>query len=197
MIVYQPPTRHPNTPVKVAVMSGLSDPTTCALSGIQKRFMAAVDVPEEWKVYWNFPYVPCERERQDPPLWLASVRNGWQYLLASSPGYRAAARRHWRALADSAERLVVVTLSCGLEILNHVLGPEDEGKSLDVIALGPVASGPPRVPSVMVQGTADYVSRLFFRRRDVSLPGVQHLEYFLHPLVLELTNRRVRHVAAL
>jgi hypothetical protein len=183
--------------VKVAVMSGLSDPTTCALSAIQRRFMAAVQVHEEWKVYWNFPYVPCDRERRDPPLWLASVRNGWQYLLASSPDYRAAARRHWRALAESAERLVVVTLSCGLEILNHVLGPEDERKPLDVIALGPVASGPPRAPTTLVQGTADYVSRLFFRRRDVSLPGVQHLEYFPHPQVLELTNRRLRHVAAL
>lgn len=178
-------------------MSGLSDPTTCALSAIQRRFMAAVEAPEGWKVYWNFPYVPCDRERRDPPLWLASVRNGWQYLLASTPEYRAAARRHWRALADSAEHLVVVTLSCGLEILNHVLGPEDEGRSLAVIALGPVGSGRLRVPATLVQGTADYVSRLFFRRRDVSLPGVQHLEYFPHPRVLELTNRRVRHVAAL
>jgi hypothetical protein len=197
VIVHQPPTRHPPTPVKVAIMSGLSDPTTCALSEVQRRFMAAVRVPERWKVYWNFPYVPSARDRHDPPLWLASARNGWQYLLASAPGYRTAARRHWRALADSTGHLVVVTLSCGLEILNHLLGPEDEGKRLDVIALGPVASGRPRTPATLVQGTADYVSRLFFRRRDVSLPGVQHLDYFHHPHVLELTNRRLGHVAAL
>lgn len=178
-------------------MSGLSDPTTCALSEVQRRFLAAVRVPEECKVYWNFPYVPSDRGRQDPPLWLASVRNGRQFLLASTLDYRRAARRHWRALADSTDHLLVITLSCGLEILNHLLGPEDGGRSLDVVALGPVASGRPRVPCLLVQGDADYVSKLFFRRRDVHLSGVQHLEYFQHPQVLDLTNRRLGHVAAL
>lgn len=195
-MIHLPPARHPFNPVKVLLVSGLSDPTTCALTDPQRRFLAAVGVPEEWKVYWNFPYLPSDRRRQTPPLWLASVRNGRQFLAASTAGYRAAATRHWRAAADSAARLLVVTNSCGLEIVNRCCEPDDAGR-VSVLALGPVASGPPRLPTTLVQGTADYVSRLFVRRPHVRLPGLGHMEYVQHPRVLQLANEGVSRVAAL
>jgi hypothetical protein len=59
MIVFRRPARHAFTAVKVVLLSGLSDPASCDLSRSQTRFLAALRVPEAWKVYANFPYVAC------------------------------------------------------------------------------------------------------------------------------------------
>ena len=124
MIVYEPPTRHAFTPQKVVLLSGLSNPATCGLSAVQKQFLAGLHVPEAWKVYWNFPYLACP-EGSDTPLWRASLHNFQQFILASGRRYRRAARAHSRALVHSTEHLLVVALSCGLEILNSVLAAGD------------------------------------------------------------------------
>jgi hypothetical protein len=188
LIVSQPPMRHPFTPVKVALLSGLSDPETCALSRVQTDFLAALQVPESWKVYRNFPYAPCPAgARREPPLWLASLRNLRQFLQAGRRPYRDAARRHWEALAESAGELVIVTLSCGLEILNHCLPPRGRN-GLHVFALGPVAREPPRAACTLLQGARDYLSKLFFRTADVVLPGVGHMDYLGNPEVFQRIN---------
>ncbi len=193
MIISQPPLIHPMTPAKVVLLSGLSDPANCGLSEIQRHFLGSLQIPESWKVYWNFPYVPGPHRWRPPPLWLASMRNLRQFVLASCPGYRDAARRHWRALADSAGRLLVITLSCGLEIINHCLGPADASRSLHILALGPVAWRTPAVAHTLVQGSQDFVSRLFFRKSQVRVDGIGHLNYLQHERIWNLANN---HVAA-
>jgi hypothetical protein len=182
MILSEPPARHPFTPLKVVLLSGLSDPSTCALSAAQTRFLASLAAPEESKIYWNFPYLPSPGARRDPPLWLASLRNLRQFLQASRPAYRA----HWHALAASAESLVVITGSCGLEIFNHCLEAGDPVGHL--FALGPVARARPAVPHTLVQGTRDPFSRVFFRKCDVELPGVGHMTYLGDSRVQRLVN---------
>ncbi len=191
MLVNEPAVRHPFTPSKVVLLSGLSDPATCALSESQRRFLGSLRVPEPSKIYWNFPYIPDAREWRRPPLWLASVRNTQQFALASRPAYRDAARRHWRALADSAGELLVITLSCGLEIVNQCLDPGVIGPPVRVIALGPVAHGLPPVPCTLVQGARDYVSKLFFRKNHASITGVGHMNYLESPEVAEIVDRHL------
>ncbi|HWW61130.1 MAG TPA: hypothetical protein VN181_07175, partial [Thermoanaerobaculia bacterium] len=94
---------------------------------------------------------------------------------------------HWRALADATESLVVITGSCGLEILNQ---SSDERDPIEhVIALGPVARSRPRAPHTLVQGTRDPFSKFFFRRCDVELPGVGHMNYLEDERVLRLTHQ--------
>ena len=188
MILSEPPARHPFTTRKVVLLSGLADPETCALSPVQRRFLDAIDAPVESKVYWNFPYVPSARPRTDPPLWLASIRNYAQFLRASKPAYRDRARVHWRALLDSTESLVVITGSCGLEILNHCADGEGLGRIAHVFALGPVARARPNAPHTIVQGTRDPITKLYFRSGDVALPGVGHMNYLEDSRVLGLIN---------
>jgi hypothetical protein len=191
MMVFQAPRSHPVTPLKVVLLSGLSDPATCALSPTQAQFLSALEAPESCKVYWNFPYLPCpDRPRREPPLWLASLRNARQFLLASRHAYRAAARRHWQALTASAEEVVVITLSCGLEILNNCLGTGPV-PGIRVVALGPVAWQFPCVPCTLVQGAHDHVSRSFFKDGDVIVPGVGHMGYLRDHRVLALINERL------
>lgn len=188
MILSEPPARHPFTTMKVVLLSGLADPATCALSPIQRRFLDAIDAPAEWKVYWNFPYVPSARPRVPPPLLLASIRNYAQFLRASKPAYRDRARVHWRALVESTESLVVITGSCGLEILNHCVDDGDADRITHVFALGPVARARPQAPHTIVQGTRDPITKLYFRRGDVALPGVGHMNYLEDSRALELVN---------
>lgn len=182
MILSSPPARHPFTPRKVVLLSGLSDPSTCALSAVQTRFMASLAAPEESKIYWNFPYLPSSKERRNPPLWLASIRNVQQFLGASHPGYRP----HWRALAASAESIVVITGSCGLEIFNHCFEAGDPVEH--VFALGPVARARPAASHTLVRGTRDPFSRVFFRKCDVELSGVGHMNYLDDSRVQRLVN---------
>ena len=200
MIVDQPPTLHPYTALKVVLLSGLSDPATCALSEQQMRFLESLDAPEEAKVWWNFPYVVCSEPRRTPPLWLASWRNTWQFFRASRNPYRDAARRHWRALVESTERLLVITLSCGIEIVNHCVDASDVSRDIHLIALGPVAFRRPVLPHTLVQGKGDYLSKLFFRRPDVEITGAGHMNYLHHPdvaqLCRELCNNTLRSSAA-
>ncbi len=165
------------------------------VDAVQKQFLAGLHVPEAWKVYWNFPYLACP-EGSDTPLWRASLHNFQQFILASGRRYRRAARAHSRTLVHSTEHLLVVALSCGLEILNSVLaagdgipgtGPHMLAR-IRVVALGPVAWKRPAVPHTLVQGEHDYLSKLFFRNVDVVLPRLGHMAYVQNPRVAQLVN---------
>lgn len=189
MMVLRSPTCHAYSPVKIALLSGLSDPTTCALTEAQQRFFDALNVPETWKVRMNFPYVVnCNNVRPAPPLWFASIQNLRQFLLASRSRYHTAAHRHWQALRRSCERLVIVALSCGYEILRQCLAIEDVIPPSHVIALGPVGWKSAPFSCTLVQGSGDLISKLFFRSSDINLPGVGHMGYLEHPRVMQLTN---------
>jgi hypothetical protein len=191
VIVDAAPVRHPFTPRRVALLSGLSDPSSCALTDLQLRFLAALDADEHEKVAANFPYVSCPRPAPPPSLWLASWRNIRQFLGAPRPRYRDAARRHWRALADSCDELLVITLSCGLEILNQCLDADDERRAISVIALGPVARNASPLDCTLVRGEGDQIAQWFFPECDVVLRGVGHMDYLRHPATQDLVNEHL------
>jgi len=100
--------------------------------------------------------------------------------------------------------LLVITLSCGIEIANHCIGEDDVSRdaSRDIllIALGPVAYRRPIVPHTLVQGKGDYLSKVFFRQPDVEIAGAGHMNYLHHPDVAqvcrELCNNTLRSWAA-
>jgi hypothetical protein len=188
MLVTLPAARHAPAPLKIAIVSGLSDPASCALSELQRAFLDRLDAPRDAIVDRNFPFVDAVAPRRAPPLWLASLRNLNQFLGASRPSYAAHARRHWRALRDSADALVIITLSCGLEILRHCVEPEDARRAIHVLALGPVARALPDLPCTLVQGTRDPISHLFFRDA-IRIPNVGHLDYFRSNTVLTIANQ--------
>ena len=196
MIVFSEPVVHPPTPLKVVLFSGLSDPASCALSRSQQQFLDRLSVPRESKIYANFPYLPPDRAEQAAiPLPLASWRNLSQFLRAWRSPYREHAVAHWNALAGSCHGLLVVTISCGLEILNACLSTGLRPAEMEVLALGPVARNRPPVPHTLVRGDRDYVLNPLFRSVDIVLPGVGHLEYLNCPAVFELAEQRMQSLA--
>ncbi|HEX7833455.1 MAG TPA: hypothetical protein VF787_27640 [Thermoanaerobaculia bacterium] len=185
MLITRPATHHADTPLKIAILSGLSDPSTCALSDMQRDFLQRLDAPHSAKVFRNFPYVDSATPRRNPGLLIASWRNTQQFLNASNAKTIEHARRHWRALRDSTDALLIITLSCGLEILRHCVG-KNEG-AVHVLALGPVARALPALPCTLVRGSRDPISRVFFNDALV-LPNLGHLDYFTSTAVLEIAN---------
>ncbi len=197
MIVFSQPVVHPSTPIKVVLLSGLSDPTSCALSRSQQQFLDRLSVPRDSKIYANFPYLPPDRaEQASVPLPLAGWRNLSQFLRAWKSPYREHAVAHWDSLVSSCDGLLVVTISCGLEILNACLSTGIRPAELEVLALGPVAWDRPPVPHTLVRGHRDYVLNPLFRSVDVVLPRVGHLNYLNNPAVFALAEQRLQSLTA-
>lgn len=187
MIVHQPPVKHSWSQQKLVFLSGLSDPHTCALSQTQQQFLAQLEAKN--KVRQNFPYLPeFDKKHPSPNLLAASLANTKQYLLARSAEFRLAATEHWDALAGSCEELFVITLSCGLEIVNSCLIDGIRPRRLMLIALGPVARRRPDVPHRLLAGTSDFIARAFFTRVDIWLPHVGHMNYLQQPEIVDLMN---------
>lgn len=192
MIVFQPPTTHPQSRWKVVLLSGLSDPASTVLSRAQQDFLDRLDRPAASRVDANFPYLPSDRpEQRSVPLVLASWRNFRQFRIAARPRYRDRATAHWDALARSCDGLLVITLSCGLEILNACLQTGHRPQAIDIVALGPVAWERPPVSHLLVRGERDRVMNPWFRECDLRLPGVGHLDYLNSPAVLDLVRERL------
>jgi len=179
------PARHAYAPFKVALISGLSDPSTCALSDVQSRFFEQLDVAASAKVTSNFPYVPCDKAFTPPPLWLASVRNYSQFRRASQRTFIDDATRHYDALRNSTDALLFIALSCGLEFLRNIIDADD---AVHVLAVGPVARGLPPVRCTLVQGTRDPISRFFFSKPDVVLNGIGHMNYLQTKATIDIAN---------
>ncbi|HEY9627839.1 MAG TPA: hypothetical protein V6C84_11100 [Coleofasciculaceae cyanobacterium] len=189
-----PPASLPYTPLKVAFLTGLSNPESCSLSRTYQQFMSELRCPEDWKVYLNFPYLPSAEDEENVSLLDASLSNFRQFLGAKSPSYRESAQRHLTSLCASADALFLVVGSCGLEILNQAWTEAIAPDRVNVVALGPVARQPPVASCMLIQGTQDYISRLFFRTVDVRLPDVGHMDYVTDRRVFDLVSRSLWHM---
>lgn len=203
--VWERPARaHVWTPRKVVFCSGASDPKSCALSPAQWDFLHKLPVADDEKVLANFPWLAeFESPRPPPPLWSASWHNASQFWQASRSRFRTHAVRHWNSLVRSCDELLIVTLSCGLEIVNGCLASEAAASApcenesarragrLFVLALGPVAWERPRVPHRLIAGSRDIISYPFFRSPDLRLTGVGHLDYLTHPVVLDQASSQL------
>ena len=194
MIIYHPPTLLPHTPVKVVFLTGLSNPESCSLSRTYQQFMSELKCPEDWKIYLNFPYIPSADDEENVSLLNASVSNFSQFLGAKSPRYRESAQRHLTNLCASADALFLVVGSCGLEILNQAWTGAIAPDRVRIVALGPVARQPPSASCTLIQGTHDYISRLFFKTVDVRLPDMGHMDYVTDRRVFELVSRSLWHM---
>jgi hypothetical protein len=152
--------------------------------------MNRLQVPESWKLYLNFPYISSQAGLQlpTPSLWQASVSNARQYLLASSRRYQRAATEHLSRLASSADRLILLVGSCGLEIFNQALQPQVAHKVAHIFVFGPVARRLPDVPHTLIQGSRDYLSQCFFRKVEVRIPQQGHMDYLRHEQVFQTIN---------
>ena len=154
------------------------------------QFLKKLDLPDSCKIFRNFPYISdSEKGTNEPPILIACWNNFLQFAFASRPRYRRAVRQHWSVFSRSAREFVIITFSCGLEIINQCLTAEQPWEKMHIFALGPVAWHIPPVPHTIIQGTHDYYSGWFFRNPHVTLANTGHMDYLKNDRVPQLINQ--------
>ena len=195
------PTARPaaRPPLQVALLTGRSDPSSCALAPGQARFLDALAEPGVAVVRTAFPWpgadACADRTGGAPPpaarpvpLPLASVRNAAQYLGSRRASWAARHRPALDALLARAERTVLVCGSCGLELLANLGADAAALARIDVFAVAPVAR---RLPAcrrvVLVRGRGDRISRWWIDAVDHTVDG-GHMDALDDPATLSLAR---------
>lgn len=167
---------------QIAFLTGQSDAGACALSDVQRRFIDRLDnapaIPR------NFPYDAETRPFAPTPLLRASFNNARQYWASRTRAFRQRHRPAVERLLDGAERSVLLTGSCGLELFNNLALPRAWLDRIVVFAYGPVARRRPDCDAVLVQGRRDLISRCWFRRVDIRVDA-GHMDYLAREEVLQ------------
>ncbi|MCC9598961.1 hypothetical protein LOC67_00205 [Stieleria sp. JC731] len=213
-ILTEPAVEHATTPVKIAIVTGLSDPNHCSLSEDQRSLLDSIEVPDEWKVRRNFPFVETSKSDSTAPgIMAASLANARQFIASHRVSFRELAYPHWQALFRSAERFYFVTGSCGIQLLRSIDHNMQQHrflkhKRIEVLSLGPVSFRSPAIPvqtgqaqagrlhTLRVQtarGDRDWISGLFYRRVDYPIKGVGHMQYWQNSEVRTLVSRWLSH----
>ncbi len=208
-IYRQPCTICEPLPCRVVLITGLSNPACCCLHPQLRRFLDSLHVPTEQKVYKNFPFTDClsttatksngwhRPECGGVSIVRASLSNGYQFgWFYGSRAFKQRAVSHWRQMRDLSSRLLVITGSCGLDLverLEEIIGSEagtvGNAKVLRVLALGPVVRKSRLSIVTAVQGQRDWISKVFYRQSNTSVANVGHMDYWISDQIKEMANQ--------
>ena len=170
-----------NTSWQVAFITGRSRPDRWQLSPQQASFVQKLGVPPTQRVSLNFPWQDSPyRDYSDVGLLRASISNAREYL---GSRHRAFIRRYQPsalALFARADRTLLLSGSCGLELFNNLSLPAEILSRVSLFAYGPVARQRPACRHLLVQGHRDLISRLWFPQVDILIES-GHMDYLTRP----------------
>lgn len=92
------------------------------------------------------------------------------------------------ALLERADRTLLLSGSCGLELFNNLHLPAEVLSRVSLFAYGPVARKRPACRHLLVQGHRDAISRLWFPQVDRRIES-GHMDYLTRPDLPELCRR--------
>lgn len=172
-------------PAQVMLLTGQSDPRSCALSPVQRAFLEALPVATEAQVDLNFPYDAGLRPYRPVPLWLASLRHLLLFLRirVRRRGWAARHRPTVAAQLARADRTLVVAGSIGLDLLGRLDLPAAVLDRVVVVAYGAVATHPPACRTIRVGSRGDHLARWW--PSDVYVDA-GHLDYLAAPQLAEI-----------
>lgn len=171
--------------VSVAFLTGRSDPGSNALSPAQRGFMERSPVPAGQWLDRNFPYAECGAWRETPLL-RASVNNSLEYLLSRRERFRQRYRTSFMETFAGDAPVILLTGSCGLELLVNLRLPCEFLERLHVFAYGPVSRSTPDCATLqLVQGNQDMISRWWHSWVDHRI-ACGHMDYLDSPEMMAL-----------
>lgn len=188
--------------MQLAILTGQSNPASCALSPVQSAFLSRVVAAGagEWQgVDRNFPYGELGEPHREVPLLPASVANGRQYLDSRGAAFRERHRSALEALLRRAPHTVILAGSCGLELFTNLGLPTTVQARCAILAYGPAARRMPDTVVEVVVGRRDWISPALCRvPAGITRHGLDcgHRDYLSHPAMLTLAIDFVRRVAA-
>jgi len=176
------------TSIRIAFLTGRSDPSRCGLSPEQQGFLDALRAPGREPVDRNFPYAAPEAGHVAVPLPLAAWRNLGDYIGARRPAFASGHRASVVSAFEGDGAIVLLAGSCGLELLANLHLDASLRARLHVFAYGPVARQAPGVARLLcVQGRSDWISRAGWRGPVHRVDG-GHMDYLRQPDVLALCD---------
>lgn len=170
---------------QVLFLTGQSDPARCALSPEQQAFLDALPLPASAKIALNFPYDAGTQPWRAIPVAIGSVNNIRHYVRSRRPAFAADHAPHVQRLIGRARRTLILAGSCGLELFINLQLPREVLDTVQIFAYGPTARRRPDCACVIVQGRADWISRLWFSHVDHRV-ACGHRDYLRSAEVLNL-----------
>jgi hypothetical protein len=178
--------------LRVLLLTGQSSFRSARLADEQVEFLRTVSPCAGAAVEAGFPFHAdlLADEREPFALVAASARNARQVVWSvTSRRYRQVVEHTLQQALDATrERLIVVTGSCGLQLLNRAWTPLALPPRLrvQVVALGPACFAPLRLAPAevtVIAGARDPWSRLFYGGRTDVRVACGHLDYWTSPEV--------------
>jgi hypothetical protein len=173
----------------VAFLSGQSNPGNSALSPEQAGFLERAGVSVAERLMVNFPYPSEVHVYTRTPLLRACVNNASQYLASRRPDFAIRHREDVERRLMGYERVILLSGSCGLELLvNLQLSPQLMDR-LYVFAYGPVSRRLPQCALLWrIQGKQDFISKWWHREAEYFVP-CHHMNYLSTPGTVDLFRR--------
>lgn len=182
--------------LQLAFLTGQSNPQCCALSAQQAHFGQALLGPGRVLRLQNFPYQEATPAHAPVALWRASWHNAAQYLSSRRPGFVRRYRDAVLQMLDATPHTLVLSGSCGLELLANLMLPADALQRISLLAYGPVARRAPACARLLtVAASADWISRWGYGPAMRSIAG-GHMDYLAQPELLALVQRFAAEVEA-
>jgi hypothetical protein len=163
----------------VAFITGHSVRGCTGLSQEQRDFQQRSGIPlEHWQPH-NFPYQKTFPFPEPFQLLSASFNNVCHYLSSRHSSFAAAHRASVSEHLSTYDTILLLAGSCGLELFNNLHLPEGIRRRIHLFAYGPISRRLPEAASYqIVQGTQDFLSRLYHPRADHRYP-CPHMGYLL------------------
>jgi hypothetical protein len=178
--------------LRIAFLTGQSDPCRCALSPKESAFLATLAGEGVELVPTGFPWFGEPAEWRPVPLWRASLANARQYLAARRGRIAAAGLANvWLAQAP---RTLLLAGSCGLALL-AAIDPRERARAAPPVCLrrgGAAVAGRDRGHTAVL-GRRDRLAR-WLAPAGAPVPHVVeagHLDYLESPVVRALAREEL------
>lgn len=176
--------------MKIAFITGLSNWNNNVLSPIQTKFLQQLKTHEGNKIYLNFPYVDNQQTYKEPHIIMASLSNAYQYILSKTKWITKQKEKLSQMVAQE-DKLLLLSGSCGLELLRNMNFTKEEKEKIHIIAYGGVAA---RIPDfkylTLVQGKKDWIAKIWIRDYDLKVES-NHMNYLESETLLNFVNEYI------
>lgn len=177
--------------MKVCFITGLSKWGNNTLSPIQTEFLNKLDTTRRNKIFLNFPYINQNLTYKEPHIICASISNAYQYLLSKTYWIEDKSE-HLKSIIKEERKVLLLSGSCGLELIRNMKFTKDEKERLHVMAYGAVAKKIPDLKYLtLVQSKNDWISRMWIKDYDFMIEG-NHMNYLESEKFLKITNEYIK-----
>ncbi|WP_158658169.1 hypothetical protein [Agarilytica rhodophyticola] len=176
--------------LQVAFITGKSNPKSWCLSPPQKKFINSLGLKKEEISLLNFPYCKSSETFKPVNIVQASYENIKIFCFSQTKVYRQKYLSSVREFLDNTSYTLLISGSCGLELLSNLRLPKSYQNKIHIFAYGPVSIKMPPANSILVQGEKDWISRIFFKEVDFLVPG-GHMSYMDQEEVIDICRQYI------